>query len=230
MNQVDVALVVYGWTPPDVARIAASLRAHAQNDEEIELLKRLLYDPQMRTVWQTLLSENRKAGEFLYPAVGGVLNLHGPVVAQNRAMGEVLNLAFCAARDRIAVRKLPEVEAFRAKLLEEAAPFRAMADKLAAAGVATPEANSDAAAALRMAQIKEEEVSRILAYLCNSNDPLVIRNERGDRVVRGVQIEIAEGLKRIFGKPLYGTATTLAEVALDKQASSRAVRSAITRK
>jgi hypothetical protein len=49
---------------------------------------------------------------------------------------------------------MPEVEAERTRLLEEAKAFRRMADELAAAGVRSPEADRDAAAALRAAQIK----------------------------------------------------------------------------
>jgi hypothetical protein len=62
----------------------------------------------------------------------------------------------------------------------------------------------------------------------DSDDPLIIRNERGSRIVRGVQTVIAAGLLKIFGSPMYGTATTLTQTALNQKASVRAARTAST--
>lgn len=231
MSEVYVLIVCSDWTPPEVVRIASSIRAHAESADEIDLLKRLLNTPRMKCVWKELLAENRKTGGYLHPATGSALSSAGPEAAQNRACGAVLNLAYCAARDRIAVSKLPEVEAYRARLSEEAASFRQMADELAAKGVRTPEANADAAAALRMAQLKEEQVRRQLNYLRQGDDPLVITKERGDRVVRGVSAVIGAGLSAIYGKAMYSITATLTEVALGPGARSgvRAARTAATR-
>jgi hypothetical protein len=153
----------------------------------------------------------------MHPVVGGSISVFGPKLAQERACGEVFNLAYCAARDRIEACKLIEIEAAKKQGPDEVAEFRRTADALAANGLRDPDANTGAAAALRLAIAKEEEFRRRIALMRDSDDPLIIHNDRGDRVVRGVQTGITAGLLKIFGSPMYGTATRLTQIALNQK-------------
>ena len=216
MDFLDVVIVALGWIPKEVLRIATYIRAFNQADYEVEILKRLLYTEEMKFVWSTLLAEDRKTGGFLHPVVGAVLTAD-QVAEQHRACGKVLNLAFCAARDRIRATKEPEVEAEKQRLLDDLAHDWRVANELAAFGLHDPDATAAAGAALRLAQAKEERVHQWITMMRCGSDPLIIKNDRGDRVVRGVAIMIAEELLTIYGKRMGGTAMTLANVALDEK-------------
>ena len=60
------------------------------------------------------------------------------------------------------------------------------------------------------------------------SDPLIVKKNRGDAVVRGVQIVAAQKLKECFGNHLHGTAATLASVATGGKTSPRVSRSALS--
>jgi hypothetical protein len=57
-------------------------------------------------------------------------------------------------------------------------------------------------------------LERDAARIRDADDPLTISRERSDPVVQGVQATIAAFLEDRFGTPLYGTAGTIAVVAL----------------
>jgi hypothetical protein len=165
-------------------------------------------------------------GVYLYPAVGGAVSPGGPAYAQQRACAKVFSLAFYAVCNPPQVSKWREVEAYIDKLLADAAECRRVADKLAANGLVDPAADGGAAASLRLAQVEEERVLRILAQTRGRDDPLVISKDRGDRTVRGVATVIGAGLHEIFGEYLYGIAATLTEVGLGQKVGRRMIRSA----
>lgn len=65
--------------------------------------------------------------------------------------------------------------------------------------------------------------------LIPDTDPLIIKNERGNPVIRGVQITIAAHLRDVWGAGMDRTVKTLAEVALNQSTSERVSRSAFSR-
>jgi len=192
----------------------------------------LATDERMSTVWKEL-RRKRPNGQFMYPAIR---SSEIPSLAQNEAQAEALaktlDFAFCAARDQVPVSKREEVTAAKITLLAKAELLLDIADDLTAS-VALPLADADAnaegladAAALR--RVAEWLLSNASHHVRGHSDPLTIKNERGDRVVRGVTIAVAAWLTETFGKRLDGTAETLAAVALGQATKGRAARSAFS--
>jgi hypothetical protein len=179
--------VVYGYnkTPWEVARIGLGISACARDAFEISVLHRLLCHPRMNAVWKELLAE-KKTGGYLHPALGGAASARGPVYAQKQACAKLLSYTFTIICNPAQVSKWDEVEKYRERLLADAAKYRQVADDLAANGLADPAADAGAAATLRLAIAREEEMRRTLALTRTRGDPLVIDKDRGDRTARGV--------------------------------------------
>jgi hypothetical protein len=224
--------------PASVARAAWTVGQSLAADgypikhEQWAILRRLVTDARMLRVWKELTRLKRQGGGYFHPAKLRSdkpvfkRRLEEPALTQDEvqaeALAELFHFAYCAARDRITVSKASEVEEMKAKLLQRAQTLRDIADDLIAANPADP---LDAVDALRRVAAWLEAGA---ASLRPPDDPLTIQNERGDRVVRGVQIVIAAHLREAFGKPLDGTAATLAAVALGQETSERVTRSAFS--
>jgi hypothetical protein len=142
---IETSVPFFGWTPSEAVRIADDIYRSVTTDWEREIFDRLMYADQMRFVWKEILAENHQTGGWVHPVVGGSISVFGPKLAQERACGEVFNLAYCAARDRIEACKWIEIEAPQKQWLAEAAEFRRVADKLAANGLRDPDASAGAA-------------------------------------------------------------------------------------
>jgi hypothetical protein len=196
-------------------------------DDQRVILLRLATDARMRGVWMELSRRKRPGDAFFNPAKRP---LDRPAStqdeAQAEALGELFHFAFCAARDRVPVSKPEESAPGKAKLLQNARMLREIAEDLAATNSADPLASADADALRRVAGWQEAGAAAFRPL----SDPLTIQNDRGDRVVRGVQILIAARLRETFGKPLDGTAATLAGVALGQKTSERVTRTAFSRR
>ena len=224
---LDTGILIYEWTPPDVARIAASIaETDRHNRDGLEVLYRLLHSPKMKFVWKELLFKNGTAGGFLHPAIGGALSAFGPEFAQQRACGRIFNVAYCAARDRIAASKDAENTAAKKGIFDDLAAHRKTADELAKFALVDPHASVAAAATLRLAMVKEEQIRRIISQMRNGDDPLTIQNERGSRMIRGVLTIISAEVQSLFGESLLGTCRTLAEVALSQDVTKQESRTA----
>jgi hypothetical protein len=210
----------------EIARIAAD----ALTPREAEILIRLATDERMKNVWTLLKSRKRQtriadrretpeqAGGFLYPAQQPRDALaRTDDENQEAAMAETFLLAFRAAADRVPVKKEHEAIEKKEALLAKARSVRELALEIP----------SKAEAFNRAAAIYEANAAEVRAV----DDPLTIKNDRGDPVTRGVQIVIAAFFKERFGQKLDSTAATLTTVALglDKPASERASRSAFSR-
>ena len=220
-------LTLPDWLPPAVAMQVRRIEARCLPADQQAILQRLATDARMRNVWRELSRRKRPSGDFFTPANP---RLDKPTLtldeAQAEALGELFHFAFCAARDGVPVSKPNETEDAKAKLLQNARMLREIADDLTATNSADPLAAVDADALRRVAVWQEVGT----AALRPPSDPLMIQNERDDRVVGGVQILVGAQLRDTFGKPLDGTAATLAGVALGKRTSERATRSAFSRR
>jgi hypothetical protein len=216
-----------GWLPPAVVKQVRRIEARRLPAEQRAILQRLATDARMRGVWTELSRRKRPGGGFINPAK---LPVDRPAStqdeAQAEALGELFHFAFCAARDRVQVSKPKEVAEGRTKLLQYAGMLREIADDLTSTNSTDPLAAADAEALRRVAGWQEAGA----AALRPPSDPLTIQNDRGDRVVRGVQIVIAAQLRATFGKALDRTAATLAGVGLGKRTSERITRSAFSRR
>jgi hypothetical protein len=222
------------WLPPAVARQTRLIEARCSLAEHRAILRRLATDARMRGVWGELTRRKRKEGGFFHPAKPRLdkpvfkRRLNKPALTQEEvqaeALGELFHFAFQAACDRVPVSKPEDGAGLKAKLLENARILREIADDMAAITSAYPLAVADAAALRRVAGWHETGA----AVLRPPSDPLTIQYDRGDRVVRGVQIVIAAHLRETFGKPLDGTAATLVSVAFDQPTSERVTRSAFS--
>jgi hypothetical protein len=215
------------WLPWPVVMTARHIEARCSSGEQHTILARLATDPRMRGVWTELTRRKRPGGGFFHPAKW---RLDKPPLtqdeAQAEALGELFHFVFCAASDRVQVSKPDEVVGLKAKLLERARLVREIADDLITMNSANPLVTANADALRQVAGWNEDAAS----MLRQPSDPLIIQNDRGDRVVRGVQIICAAQLIETFGKRLDRTAATLAAVALDAKTSERVTRSAFSRR
>jgi hypothetical protein len=221
---------VHGYfkIPNGVFYHSERMLANARNEYEIYEVYRLFHHPHMEAVWKHLTAEKQgMPGVYLHPAVGGAISAGGPADAQQLACAKLFDYLFYVACNPIEVTKRSEEEENRKKVLADAAESRRVADRLAASGLVDPDANAAAAATLRQAQVEEERARRILAQMRTRDDLLVVDKDRGDdRRARAASILFGDKLHELFGKHLYGIAAILAEVALGKKVSKRAVRSA----
>jgi hypothetical protein len=228
---IEVRVPFFGWTPLGAVRTAAEIYRCMKTDCERDIFDRLMYTDEMRLVWREVLAEDRLSdGLFKHQVISGAISALGPKLAQERACGYIFKIAFCAARDRIQVSKDSENNAVKKALLDDLAACRKTADDLAKFALIDPDGSVATAATLRMAQVKEVEMRQKLAQMRNSEDPLTIRNESVDRVVRGVYTIIGEELYAIFGKHMYSTTARLTRVALNQNVTPREVRAAIERR
>lgn len=211
------------WLPPAVAKEVILIHQTDLRPEGRAILTRLATDVRMRTVWAKLQTRNRHDGSYQYPAVPPA---HAPVRSsddtQALAMGETLDLAYRAARDRRTAGKLEGATEAKKKLLDWVDVLRQVADTAETAVADAAERDPDiplagllqlrnAAAGARFLAVWLESQA---ALIRDAEDPLTISRERSDPVVQGVQATIAAFLKDQFGTPLYGIAGKIAVVAL----------------
>jgi hypothetical protein len=222
------------WLPPSVEKQVRQIEDRNLPDEHRAILHRLATDDRMRFVWREFLRK-QDSGQFKYPA-SQFQELHSQSLtgdeAQAKALAATLYFAFCAARDRMPVAKLDSLIEAKAKLVARAELLLDIADDLTAS-LAQPLASADAvthglADAAALHRVAAWLLSNAKQHIRDSSDPLTIRNERGDRAVRGVPIAIAAWLNETFGSRLDGTAATMGSVALGQQTSERATRSAFS--
>ncbi|WP_287987153.1 hypothetical protein [Acidiphilium sp.] len=215
-------------TPLEVARIAASIGGSLQTVHEGQILQRLLTSAKMPDVWTELQRKDRKSGRYLHPAIGIEPNRYRDEhELQQAALGETLCFAYCAARDRVSVSKMCEVEAKRTELKTIADALRECAEQIQHEKNLGLTVSTPPSAPLTTAEYYVEQILN----LRGASDPLVVKNHRGDPVTRGVQIVIAAFLKDRFGDRLDRTAATLTAVALglrSHEVSKRAARSAFS--
>jgi hypothetical protein len=221
---------------PTVETEVRRIEAQGLTADARAVLERLATDGRMCGVWIELNRHSRTNGGFLHPVSAHPDDRHLPAdEAQAKALAEVLNFTFLAASERASVKKQEDVDRVRAAFLDRASTLRETADyivKNAPAFFFLPTAyatspglaQDDAAAMLRAADWFES----IAAPLLTPDDPMMVENERGDRVARGVPIRVATFLRERFGALLYGTAATIASVALDEPTNVRAIRSAFS--
>jgi hypothetical protein len=188
--------------------------------EQRTILKRLANNPKMRDVWSELARRDRKTHDFVYPARHPTdSRWRGHRNGQDAALAETVHFVYLTAVDEPTVSKPEENERRRKELQDKAAYLRQIADELARIGA--QEADS-----LRSAAERYDQAG---AAVRGFNDPLTIKNDRGDRRVRATQILISAFLSERFGDRLDGTAATLTAVALDVPLPSpRASRSAFS--
>jgi hypothetical protein len=197
------------------------------------VFEQLVSDGRMKPVYEQFVRRNRETGEFLYPASTRAKGQSADD-AQRTAIRELLQLTVSAAGDRISVSKLDDIEKAKERWEGHATQLRALAHdmelalKLGALGLDDPRfpglAWHDAQALLRVANW----VEHLSSAMRRPGDPLIVDRNRGDPVVRGVQIMIGVKLEEQFDVRLDGTAATLTSVALGAETSPRASRSALT--
>ena len=145
-----------------------------------------------------------------------------PLTRHAEALGYIFFFVFAAARDKIQASKFQDGMAIRDLARLRLNVLSDLADDLN--GVVSAE---------KLATLREvaDYQKQILAALRPPHDPLTIKNERGDRTERGVQIVIAAVLQETFGKLLHRTSATLTTVALglSRPASERVTRSAFSK-
>lgn len=227
---------------PRIAEFLRSMWSEANSSSDSQaILGRLASDPRMLTVYATLLQKDRSTNQYLHAA--RTTNLDGQPYAiyvlgaderQHGAIEETLYNTFRAAMNRniLRVTKDDEVEPARQALKaridilnEVAAAMRETAGEhlgKPAERRAAMEMFADARALLRAADWNR----KLLLKLRGPNDPLTVKNHRGDPIARGVGSTIASFLNDRFGSPLYGTSATLTSVALGQEVSDRVIRSA----
>jgi hypothetical protein len=212
------------WFPGACVGIMLTLERCAASEEHWAILRRLVTHPQMQVVWRELLKRSKKSGRFSHPPkpLADKPSLT-PEDAQDRALSQLFNLVYYAARDEIATSTLYEAQDRRRSLIGQAQILRDGAEIQRHLG--GPQAAADADAVDRAAE-RLESLSRDVRSI---DDPLSVQRHRGDPTVNGVAAIIGVWLFELFGKRFDETAATLASVALGKPATARTVRSALAR-
>lgn len=224
------------WTPKSVQAAIQRIEESVLTPEQQAILRRLALDPRMQKVWVEFLKRDRPTGDFLYPAVKQRRpHLRSKEKLQSEALGEILHFAFSAARDKIPVSRFEDILQNEKLLRTNVSMLEALANDLNLAlsngqlGVTDPQSRALAADDIASLINVANWLRHIIEVHRKADDPLVVKRHRKDPIVRGVQILIAELLHEIFGKRLDRTATTLASVALDANASASSARSILTK-
>ncbi len=186
--------------------------------DHIAILGRLVTDRRLQGVCAELMCRDRRTGAYLHPARP---HPSDPPLKSDRAQAyaimDLVRFAFRAAADGVRVSKLAEIEAAAARLRELAADLRALA--------ADP-ANAAEAEALRAVADRHEST---IETFRKHDDPLTIKNERGNPRLRGLTIVLAAHMRDRFGESLEGTCAKLAAIALGVEVQHRrAARSAFS--
>lgn len=221
------------WTPKSVKAAIQRIEKTDLSASQRAILQRLALDPRMKQVWIVFLKRNRQTGEYAHPALKERRpEIRSKEKLQKEALGEILHFAFKAACDQIPVTKLRDVLQNKELLVKNVSMLRALAHDLDLArktgqlglkdALSKELATQDVASLLHVANWLE----RLVDGLRKADDPLMVRRHRGNPIVRGAQTLIAEQLVEMFGKRLMRTATTLASVALNANASASSARSA----
>ena len=187
----------------------------------------------MQPVYHEFLRRSRETGTFLHPAQNRTCD-QSPEDAQINAISEVIQVTINAASDCISVSKIEQVEEAKQRWEDDGkrlciiARDISLAAELGMLGFDDPQSRS-------MAFHDAEVLRRVANWLDvlrsstrRRDDPLIVDRNRGDPIVRGVQIIIGVKLEEQFADRLDGTGATLASVALGTETSPRVSRSALT--
>jgi hypothetical protein len=222
------------WTPDPVRTALEQMHTNpACAGRRRAVFDRLLENSKMKAVYGVLLQRDRKTGNFRYPAKGRSNN-QSAAAAQISAIREVLQLTVSAASDRISVTKLEEIAEASERWSAHVALLRVIAHDMALAvewemlGLNDPQVPALPIADIQALDRVANWIEHLQSKLRLPDDPLIVDKDRGDPIVRGVQIVIAVKLEEQFGNRLDGTAATLTSVALDVETSPRVSRSALT--
>jgi hypothetical protein len=174
--------------PPSVKKQVREIEQRNLTAEQCAILRRLATDGRMRRVWTQFLRIDRKSGLLESPAKP-LHNFTAPTQdeIQAEAIGEIFHFGFCAARDQIKMIKAEVVAGEKANFLQYAQLLVEVAEYLAVHNPNDRQAISDAAALFRTAGWLKASAAALLP----ANDPRSVKKDRGDPVVRGVQIVIA---------------------------------------
>jgi hypothetical protein len=232
----DAMITLPDWTPTFVRPLLKQLDLNpACKGQRRIAFERLVNDKRMHAVYDQFSRRDRKSDTFLYPAKK---RAHKQTFeqAQLAALRQVLQVTISAAGDRVSVSKLEQLDDARERWGELASQLRALARDLDLA-IDLGQLGLDDRKSRRQAERDIIGLIHVANWLdCQTltlrppEDPLIVRRNRGDPVVRGVQILVSRTFKEQFGVRLDGTAATLASVALGAKASARVSRSALTAK
>jgi hypothetical protein len=231
---IDIATLP-DWTPKPVRDAIQTIE---QQDLSFgyPILKRLAFDARMKKVWSELLK--RKSGQFAHQArPRDESDFRTNDELQAGALRELILYVIIVSFEKRPVAKPKEIEAARKTALRYS---QALKDIAADMALVITRGELGLTETLESKQLAEDDRMALLRVanwyenyiraLRRPNDPLMVAKHRGDPVLRGVHISIANGVLIKFGKRLDRTAMTLASVALGVNVGIRPARSALTKK
>jgi hypothetical protein len=216
-KQDDRQLEIPGWVPVAVASYARTVLAEDLADPNRgPILRRLLLDPRMRTVWSELMRKRRRDGRFLRPAQIPAIS---PAAAQDSAMLLFFILAHQYAMHNERPLLQREVDAIRAERVELARKLREQAEVLSF---------EEEALSLRrrLRSEKLDAAADILEELAakTGEGNVVVERERGDLDAHGLAVTIANTCRWLFGSSLFTVSATITSVALGAEVTPRRAR------
>jgi hypothetical protein len=188
------------------------------------VIRRLLTDSRMESVWDLLTTRNRKTGDYARPvriAVPDTRIFGAPVypnptaVSQECAMALLFEMAvrfYCAGR----IVTAPELREWRRRCRALAGRLRREIDELRTLGIGI---EREIAAMYRLAAECEASADAPVAAT-------VLNRASGDVRLRAYLKQLARETQRLFGETLYGTVATIASVASEKEVTADMVREA----
>jgi hypothetical protein len=170
-------------------------RHPALAQEQRAILKRMTTDKRMEKVWSELTRRERPSRAFVHQARkrDGAFPLSSDE-AQSRALRELFYFVFCAARDKMSVWRPVDVKRSKERLLGNATVLRSTAQDLGAAhvrgqlGVVSPLDEQLAQLNINSLHMVANWLEHIASAHRRRDDPLMVTRQRGNPVVRAVQI------------------------------------------
>jgi hypothetical protein len=195
------------WVPVGVRRVADSMLAAERPEDERTLLKRLLTDQRMQSVWGEIAkrpasSDTRK--EFLlFETTSDDLTDH------DVAVGVFFFRAYLYAYARVETETLANWKATLSPMLESIKRLRQEARNL-------PGRSSFAVLkSVAAIQAGADRCERELLCLYPKH-PTVVRRLQGHSHQRAYAVLMSDQAQKWFGRPMYGTVATVTNVALKR--------------
>lgn len=192
--------------------------------------ERLLSDPKMRNVWQTLRKQAKKTHDGRAMA-DRLADLPSSLRLEDASsLGVSLPDQACAAFYALVVTELgiPKRAATRSNIAAMAEPWHSAAElcKAAIHLPGRPGREPELARALETAAAYLDKSGRYIKEQSQKESPYTIKRSsraRGDDTTRGRVRALAMGAKAIFGSYEYGSVATVASVALQTNVSAKSV-------
>jgi hypothetical protein len=211
-------LQVPPWVPDDVSFLVRDHWADQSGEpEQIALIERLLVDPRMEAVWHELTKHDRRTGDYSHLAEAMKMHL------ESARANEVFSASTAVVFQRAVVVGMSAMRINEQKCgryLEQAAELRKDTELLRQM-LKGHRLGTGSVDGVRRNAGQIEKAAEAYDRLRQLAEDGLFDGARS----KGFVIEMAQTMRGLYGTALYGTVTTIAQVALnDQEITTAAVR------